>query len=471
LKIPTIEKTLASLNRIKMLLNNEFKECILGELINDIFVIDIINENYQPSIYQSLNNYVHLLYLIIKYSLSSHSNNEHYIKNRILVTTINNQQRLLEILYPIISHFPIDAYYMIGSKNSIFSNQLNFIDYKYSLTLNEALKFVKMYYSNLYFPINKELRQNHLSIFYSSLLFINSFIQYARYINAVRLLEKLSPTCLITEHDRNFFSAPIIQAAKEKCIFSYTFVHGIIDPRFGYTPLISNKAFCWGKLQIQRFIEAGEDPTRLIDAGCHFKCTYLDFNVSSEMKIQNNPNNPTILLASSPIAKNQRMHFAEEFCKITLELPNNYNFVIRLHPSEKIESYSDLISKYRVLFLESKSESPVQSILSSNIIVTLNSSLGHDAILLHKPIIVFNPINDNIFQAKDHLEYGKMPLTKNHFELSKIIVRITNDPEYNTTLHHKVVQYSKLIVSMSKKESVSVILKELRKYNPQINSN
>ena len=73
-------------------------------------------------------------------------------------------------------------------------------------------------------------------------------------------LDAVRPTAVLTESEHNNPSSCLILAARQR-IPTATMMHGVIYSSYGYTPLLSDVALCWGREQAEQMIEFGASPS------------------------------------------------------------------------------------------------------------------------------------------------------------------------------------------------------------------
>ncbi len=83
-----------------------------------------------------------------------------------------------------------------------------------------------------------------------------------------RLLEDCTPTVVLTDAEHNNPWACLVLAARRRGIPTATMMHGVIYSSYGYAPLLSEVAFCWGRDQVQQMIALGVEPDCLRITGC-----------------------------------------------------------------------------------------------------------------------------------------------------------------------------------------------------------
>lgn len=186
----------------------------------------------------------------------------------------------------------------------------------------------------------------------------------------------------------------LVLVASQYGIPSYCLQHGLILGEEAYVPAFATYYFVYGKYEKNFYIEKGVAPERIIITGhprydSIFTSTYTN---KSEIirRAGLNPNKKTILLATQP----QHTQF---YINLTQELLKNRHvqIIIKPHPWEKaknrINSYLLLAKKHRQVAVITNEISLYQLIESVDLVVVVNSTVGLEAMLLDKPVLVFKP--------------------------------------------------------------------------------
>jgi hypothetical protein len=261
----------------------------------------------------------------------------------------------------------------------------------------------------------------------------------------IRLINILSPSLILTEHDRFSYIASLISVAKRSAIPTYTMVHGTINNSIGYTPLLADRVFCWGGRQELELIKYGVERKAISITGAP-QLHNTRFGDRHEILKTNGlfPETKIVLLATNPLTNDLRLKLVRVFEDALDELKDDkITGVIKLHPSEDVDYYRKIIKKDSLLILDHNMEIDYNdSFVIADIVCTYNSAFGMDSILKGLPVITIN-INDHLLgQARDLSEYGGLPVVTSAFSLAQIITRYFSDSTYRHTLQKKVQNYS-----------------------------
>lgn len=160
---------------------------------------------------------------------------------------------------------------------------------------------------------------------------------------------------------------------------------------------------------------------------------------------------PLIVFAMSRMHKDDEKYFIEaiRFCN-----KNNLDIFIKLHPSIKFTADQNKVGKQKIREIQEKCDglsyavsydADLSKIMPrTSILITEESLVGVEASLNGKPIIVFNPNNENHFVNSVQYQKENIALYATSVkELTQCISRILSDSELNTHLEHarKVFNY------------------------------
>ena len=107
-------------------------------------------------------------------------------------------------------------------------------------------------------------------------------------------------------NDRNKHSSTLILAANARKIPTVTLVHGVINPPYGYAPLLAKYIFCWGKIQRDQLVSMNVNPERIKIVGYHRQSKHPDSKINKEeikKKLNIQINRHVVVLATNPIRK------------------------------------------------------------------------------------------------------------------------------------------------------------------------
>ena len=136
------------------------------------------------------------------------------------------------------------------------------------------------------------------------------------------LLSALCPSAIVTEFDRQSMWSCLVLSARQLEIPTFTLVHGVLGERaIGYVPVLADKVLCWGEMQRQQFLAEGEDPAKLLVAGCPRLTRDLAMTPSeARTKLGFPTERPVVMLGTTMVSERDRREMAELFCGAMAEL-------------------------------------------------------------------------------------------------------------------------------------------------------
>jgi hypothetical protein len=270
-------------------------------------------------------------------------------------------------------------------------------------------------------------------------------VQTRRIMAADQFLDVINPKAIVTEADRSARPSCLVLAARHRGIPAVTMVHGALTPypSYGYTPILSNYVCCWGKLHKQSFMEHGVNEEQLIVTGCQSLSRTLDAKKDSAcLKVGLPLDKPVVLLATSPIKLENRKNYAYVFCAAMSKLPE-MSAIVRLHPSENIAEYQELIDKFpSVKFLTNIAMSRDESLAVADIVVIHESSFGNEALLKGKLVVILDVLATPLRIGKKYIEIAGCPSAQSSDELVTVIRKILASFDWRKELHAKAEQYT-----------------------------
>ena len=206
------------------------------------------------------------------------------------------------------------------------------------------------------------------------------------------LLPLLEPLAVVTEFDRDPLSACLILAARSLGIPTYTLVHGVLNEEArGAVPLLAGKVFCWGEMQRTQFMAAGEDPAKIVIAGCPRLTRELSVTpAKAREKLALDRDNPVVMLGTNPCSWRDCLNMAELFCTAMAGM-RGVSALVRLHPSERLEMYRPVARHHPgVRFLNNSDATLDETLAAADVVVVPNSGFGSDALVKRRPVVVLD---------------------------------------------------------------------------------
>jgi len=261
--------------------------------------------------------------------------------------------------------------------------------------------------------------------------------------NCIAFLEAARPAAIVTDYDRNQQWSCIVLAARLLQIPTVTLVHGVMQrDAIGYAPVLADRVVCWGELGRHKLLAAGEAPEKILIGGCPRLVRDISASaVDERAKLGLDPARSVVMFATSP--EWQRLELAELFCA-SIEILGFVSGVVRLHPSEKLATYSDVVRRHsRVRFVEGQGTSLDESLVSADVVVVHGSGVGSDALVKRRPVVVLDVDAALSGHNEDLVERAGCPHARTADDLAAILRRILLDEQYRLQLGSTAEEYVK----------------------------
>lgn len=342
-----------------------------------------------------------------------------------LITFVSDRPHIYNMSYTLVDRFSnnVNLYWAL-SKKPTFKIQGSLVrkdNIIFPLRIGRDPGFKNAFINSLRIFF-RFLKKNNLSRLRVIPFGIHLYYQLAYITFFETQFENSRPNAIITEHDRYNEIACLVIAARHQGIRTITQVHGALNSKSSYAPLISDIIGCWGEWQKQRLLSWGVAESSIKITGA----TQLNGSVStSESNILENSilkNKKIVLLATNPTNSIIRV-LVKEFSELLNELGDGFIGVIRLHPSENFSDYNVHLEGSNV-FIDSQLDVE-RSILFNNaeVIVVFNSAFAFDALLQNKKVFKLD-VAEEIKSAIDELvDKGIIRRATNGKELANLIMQ------------------------------------------------
>ncbi len=206
-------------------------------------------------------------------------------------------------------------------------------------------------------------------------------------------LEHISPSILITEHDRRSVDAIFCQVAGHRGIPSVTLEHGLQGNEAAgdiqWIPLIADYAIVWGEISKRYYVERSV-PADRIHIGGYPRLNPIsdDDHRGASQFLQRHSidiEQPIVVFLSSSLW--ERKIAVRLFLESVQEL-SNIHWMIRPHPQENLEWYAQNIPNVSEHIQDPSEWTLTQSLASAEIVVGSGSSACLDALILVRPLIL-----------------------------------------------------------------------------------
>lgn len=294
------------------------------------------------------------------------------------------------------------------------------IDFK---NIIELFKWGNNNYNKFKFALNKNgLEKNILS------LYVDLLINLLRFNFWNIFFQKNKIQLLIGDYDRGNASAPVFLATKKHKISSIVIQHGVINPPYGYTPLIADTVFVWGAMQKKQYLALGVPEDKVIITG-----TPIVTKINKSI-IEKNSKKKNIVLAINPIKKEFIKQQIDTFSQLTQK--KNYNLYIKVHPSQTVKNIEKLLDDKSITILPKNIEF-IKFVELCDVLVTHNSGLANECILNDIPVIILDNLPITAGNGAELYKFCNVPLVNDAEQLNKQIRNIDKLVIKNENLYYK----------------------------------
>ncbi len=251
-----------------------------------------------------------------------------------------------------------------------------------------------------------------------------------RVMGCLRYLKENRPAAILTEYDRNYLWSCLILAARHLGIPTVTLVHGVMNrDALGFAPVLADTVVCWGALDRAILLAAGEHPGRIVIGGCPRLTRELTATPEGgRARLGLRVDRPVAMLATSPDLL--RFDVAEAFCA-AVRAVDGLTGAVRLHPSERLATYSAVSARYpEICFSESSASTLDETLAAADIVVVRSSGVGSDALVKRRPVVVVNPEAELRGHDADLVAQAGCPHARTAEELASILRRMLSDQEF-----------------------------------------
>jgi hypothetical protein len=135
----------------------------------------------------------------------------------------------------------------------------------------------------------------------------------------------------------------------------------------------------------------------------------------------------SVLLATQPFEAHIREEFVLDSLNAIAELPIDHDTTIKIHPSEDGGFYSELLERHEYMDEVVVESGDIEGFLEdSDLVITINSNVGLEAILKGAVTISYNKWTPNT-TVFPYIDVGPIPLASNSMELKDIVRSLTEN--------------------------------------------
>lgn len=417
----------------------KFQGVPLGSTLGDVLLCDLFQGHGSWTIYSVLKSFL-LGWYHQYFQKSVETNVQEGSDGRYLLTWLANMPKLRDLVIPVIEHLGGENCFVVGTDPNMAQQlpcKTKFICF--SEIPRAPLKEWRREYDTCARTLKNHLvnvlKKHEVPGFVIPRLLDSLIVQSQLVMACGRFLGSLQPRAIISEYDRNIYASCLVLAAKSRGIPTMTMLHGVINPPYGYTPLLADKIFCWGEQQQELLVSMGVEPARAVITGCQRAHRFIEANQQAVREKVGFPiEKPLILLVTNPCNPLQRHRLAQAFCEANLT-QKGYTAAVRLHPAEEVSFYQEYDRQYPdVTFMANSVWSVDEAMAAADVIVCHDSGFGSDALIKGKPVIVFDVLDSPLSSSKELVEKAGCPKVRSASDLTTTIERILSDDMFRAEL-------------------------------------
>lgn len=305
-------------------------------------------------------------------------------------------------------------------------------NYYYSFINN--IKSIIYTTTKIFALVNKSQKAFHLQGLPVSYLKIFTELFFSLHTSFVwqHYLKSSSIKILVVDHDRQKKNAPIICAAKSLNIKTITLMHGVINPPFGYTPLIANEIWVWGELQKMQLLKLGctAEKIRIVGNPMIEKAVSKQYNGINKIGIAVNPIGD---LKNEEIWKDKIEILNKEF--------SSKKIIVKLHPSMKDPIKQKEVFGDNCKIVTTEKLSIYEFFELVDILLVGNSSIAYEAIINQLPVLVTRENLDSTGNDYVMINQGNFPEITDNKIMIELIEKLIAQKESLTEIHNNELQF------------------------------
>ena len=254
-------------------------------------------------------------------------------------------------------------------------------------------------------------------------------ITWKRYFSASKNLK-----LVVGDYDRGNETSPLFTAARSLRIRTIVFQHGVINPPYGFFPLIADKVCVWGEIQKVQYKAMSTDEQRVVVTGTPLieKRNGSVFNASAYGL---DDNKKKIVLGVNPLQLHHNKILIEAFAESCNDFNSEtYDFYLKLHPSQKPEQFP-FLQEYPKLKIWDKRITNDEFFQVCNVLITHNSGIANEALFHGIPVGILDILPISAGNGVELNKYMSVPLLKSSSDLTHFVREATAD---NYDLHSNI---------------------------------
>jgi len=428
----------------------------LEETLSDLLGFQIYQDNLKGKRLW-LNRALMMRYWL--YPLRSKNSLPTFPEGQILVTWLDGTSRLNDLVLPVLQKLKDDQSCLVLCGNQkvkqFVPNDVQCVawDQVHSFSVKDWRVEYSLCRSEWVVWIKSICRKYELPIGAAEALHFCMMISSQQVMGSIEFLKVNRPAVIVTDYDRNSRWSCLVLAARRLGIPTVTLVHGDMGKDAdSCSPVIADKIVCWGEFGREKLITAGERAENIFVAGCPRLSRDLSATTAdSRRKLSLGSLKAVVMYVATNGLQNKK--YVDLFCQALESLDIACGFV-RLHPEDKLSSYSLLIDQYAsVKFFESTQASVDESIASSDVVVFHESNMGNDVLVKRRPLVLLDFEEQPSGLGSDVVNLAGCPHVRTSHELAGVLSKIIVDDSYRRELELAAKSYIKCFCSAYGEES------------------
>jgi hypothetical protein len=410
-----------------------FRGVPLGPALNDTCILELLNRYGDWSEKERWKNRMRRLKHFVRPRIARQSLPMPH-RHRLFVTWLSDTPRLNDLVFPLLKEFGPENSIVLCAKTAMLSQAMaGFAAFSLEQMMRYDVAAWRADYrqcrSEWHRSLSFACRKHGLPSGAYDRLALDVMLASQHVAGWLEMLPILRPSAVLTEYDRNSNWSCLVLAARRLGIPTFTLVHGVLNEQaVGYTPVLADKVLCWGEMQRRQLIEAGENRAEIIVAGCPRLTRELSATPDeAKAKLGLAADKPVVMLGTNPVSKQECLAVAEMFCA-GVEKIEHVSAIVRLHPSEKLETYETAIERYpQVKFFMNSDSTLDESLAAADLVVVPNSGLGSDALVKRRLVVVIDVPNSTLGHGRDLIDQAGCPRVSKAEELAAKISLLLSD--------------------------------------------
>ena len=249
-----------------------------------------------------------------------------------------------------------------------------------------------------------------------------------------KVIEEIKPDILVVGTDSAIAMRGHVLLAKQMGIPVLEVQHGVYLPTWWRATPYSDKIAAGGEYSKEMYMEYGAQQERIVVTGWPKFDNYVK---SKESLVKKHRKGIDLLFATQPIDIKLNLGIVEAIGAFITD-STRVRLIVKPHPAENIKTYSQITKKYKNVILHKSSEDISKLVASSDILITVSSTVAIEAALLDKSIICINTANEGSAYVSSGIA----------IEVNKLeeLIPAIKDALYNSEIRKKLADARKRFV-------------------------